>query len=357
MESQAEYSAIELTITSSAVTRHTVASSTPAEDHAASVVSGIPASLESFPLSWDDQGQSVCRICFGSDVDDEELGKLIVPCKCSGTARFVHQECLTSWRLADKKNGFYQCTMCGYQYHLRDTFWTRAAKSKAFIPLLTILFSLIIANLVSLAGPPLMRLAERRVYSSDQVPPFEWKRALREYTLGDLVVTGDCVRETTSLVGFYLGDCEWSAFHEPMWTDITSDKLREEGTTLSMVQSASLTKCGEKWGMEEDRASERWTVRALVRLVSGSTLLGIGSALFAQQTLRYYLLVQAIYFIHRPLADLLRVRRIETVGLMSMNAILTGLAMTRPGMKQARSQGRLFTFSQIMALMASAFSA
>lgn len=89
--------------------------------------------------------------------------------------------------------------MCGYQYHLRDTFWTRAAKSKglfglflpclseatlmssseAFIPLLTVFFSLVIANFVSLAGPPLMRLAERRVYSSDQVPPFEWKRALR----------------------------------------------------------------------------------------------------------------------------------------------------------------------------------
>ena len=35
-----------------------------------------------------------CRICFSGAED----GKLIAPCKCSGTQRYVHEECLRKWQ-------------------------------------------------------------------------------------------------------------------------------------------------------------------------------------------------------------------------------------------------------------------
>jgi E3 ubiquitin-protein ligase DOA10 len=31
-----------------------------------------------------------CRICFGGVEDEPELGKLISPCKCKGTMKYVH---------------------------------------------------------------------------------------------------------------------------------------------------------------------------------------------------------------------------------------------------------------------------
>lgn len=91
-----------------------------------------------------------CRICFASG--DDEDGRLIAPCRCSGTvrtpasgvhvptlttsllpirrrnlgvshvqARYVHQGCLRSWREADRKNSFYRCTQCGEKYRFRSS--------------------------------------------------------------------------------------------------------------------------------------------------------------------------------------------------------------------------------------------
>lgn len=39
---------------------------------------------------------SPCRICLGDDLRDLE-NPLITPCKCSGSMKFIHLECLKSW--------------------------------------------------------------------------------------------------------------------------------------------------------------------------------------------------------------------------------------------------------------------
>ena len=36
-------------------------------------------------------------------------------------ARYVHQDCLRSWREADKLNSFYACGQCGERYRFRKT--------------------------------------------------------------------------------------------------------------------------------------------------------------------------------------------------------------------------------------------
>lgn len=65
-----------------------------------------------------------CRICFDQVAPpyapDEELGKLISPCVCKGSSRFVHQGCLQQWRVTSANHtNFYQCPTCNYQYQFR----------------------------------------------------------------------------------------------------------------------------------------------------------------------------------------------------------------------------------------------
>ncbi|GIX64609.1 FHA domain protein, putative [Babesia caballi] len=69
--------------------------------------------------------QKMCRIC----LEDEELGPLIIPCKCKGSMGYVHLECIRTWvqgRLKVKdgegKSQFsyflrnLRCELCGVPY-------------------------------------------------------------------------------------------------------------------------------------------------------------------------------------------------------------------------------------------------
>ena len=55
-----------------------------------------------------------CRICLE---EEENLDKLISPCRCSGTSKYVHIECLKQWRYQDiDAPGFYKCMECNEDY-------------------------------------------------------------------------------------------------------------------------------------------------------------------------------------------------------------------------------------------------
>ncbi|EAW11996.1 E3 ubiquitin-protein ligase MARCH [Aspergillus clavatus NRRL 1] len=57
---------------------------------------------------------------------DPELGRLLRPCKCKGSSRYVHEGCLQSWRHADPdygKRNYWQCPTCGFQYRLERLKW------------------------------------------------------------------------------------------------------------------------------------------------------------------------------------------------------------------------------------------
>lgn len=62
----------------------------------------------------------ICRICLGGPEDSAELGRLISPCKCTGSTRYVHIQCLQTWRLNNENiDNFYRCDICHYEYDLR----------------------------------------------------------------------------------------------------------------------------------------------------------------------------------------------------------------------------------------------
>lgn len=54
-----------------------------------------------------------CRICY----EGEALQKLITPCKCSGNAQFVHEECLKAWVVAQAEDiSSSSCENCKTEY-------------------------------------------------------------------------------------------------------------------------------------------------------------------------------------------------------------------------------------------------
>ncbi|KAF8586361.1 hypothetical protein K439DRAFT_961991 [Ramaria rubella] len=56
------------------------------------------------------QEQDTCRICSGPGEPDQPL---FYPCKCSGTIRYIHQDCLKTWLDHSKKS---TCDVCKHPY-------------------------------------------------------------------------------------------------------------------------------------------------------------------------------------------------------------------------------------------------
>jgi hypothetical protein len=57
---------------------------------------------------------------------EDENGRLIRPCKCKGSSKYVHEVCLQAWRHADPaygKRNFYNCPTCGFKYRISRLGW------------------------------------------------------------------------------------------------------------------------------------------------------------------------------------------------------------------------------------------
>ena len=65
---------------------------------------------------------------------DPEAGRLLRPCKCKGSSKYVHEGCLQAWRHADPDYGkrhYWQCPTCGFCYRLERMQWGRWITSTA----------------------------------------------------------------------------------------------------------------------------------------------------------------------------------------------------------------------------------
>lgn len=72
---------------------------------------------------------------------DAELGRLLRPCKCKGSSRYVHEGCLKLWRNADPafgKRNFWQCPTCNFQYRLERMRWGKWISSPVAQIMLTV---------------------------------------------------------------------------------------------------------------------------------------------------------------------------------------------------------------------------
>ncbi|KAG5155344.1 hypothetical protein JHK82_013313 [Glycine max] len=73
-----------------------------------------PVTVTEIDLEEGPSEQIQCRICLETDGRN-----FIVPCKCKGTSKYVHRECLDHWRAVKEGFAFAHCTTCKAPYHLR----------------------------------------------------------------------------------------------------------------------------------------------------------------------------------------------------------------------------------------------
>lgn len=90
--------------------------------------------------------------------DDPSLGRLISPCKCKGSQRYVHEGCLHAWRKANPGRGanpnFFICPTCHYHYRVGRLTWARQLQSSfAQVALTALVFALAIFLLGFVAEP------------------------------------------------------------------------------------------------------------------------------------------------------------------------------------------------------------
>ncbi|EQL02313.1 RING finger domain protein [Ophiocordyceps sinensis CO18] len=125
--------------------------SPPVDDDA-----GIPEAPHAANTRRRQYGPRTCRICldteqpkYSTDVtstlglssassrpsyisDDPDLGRLLSPCKCKGSQKYVHEGCLNSWRLANPKaaRNYWECPTCKFKYRLARLHWASMLSSK-----------------------------------------------------------------------------------------------------------------------------------------------------------------------------------------------------------------------------------
>ncbi|KAI0996947.1 hypothetical protein K3495_g11238 [Podosphaera aphanis] len=65
--------------------------------------------------------------------EDPTSGRLIRPCLCRGSQKYVHEGCLQQWRHADpayqKQQNFWECPTCKFRYRLERMAWSRIITS------------------------------------------------------------------------------------------------------------------------------------------------------------------------------------------------------------------------------------
>ncbi|KAK4987674.1 hypothetical protein LTR50_004421 [Elasticomyces elasticus] len=92
--------------------------------------------------------------------ESPDSGRLLCPCKCKGSQKYVHEGCLTAWRLADplQKRNYWQCPTCRYSYRLERLTWGRWIGSTTSQILLTILIFLTAIFLLGFVADPIINL-------------------------------------------------------------------------------------------------------------------------------------------------------------------------------------------------------
>ena len=69
----------------------------------------------------DSNDLACCRVCHG---DSEPNRPLFHPCRCSGSIKFIHQDCLVEWLRVSMKGSENRCELCGEKFQFRSVYST-----------------------------------------------------------------------------------------------------------------------------------------------------------------------------------------------------------------------------------------
>ncbi|KAF3922157.1 hypothetical protein ABW21_db0202272 [Orbilia brochopaga] len=111
-----------------------------------------------------------CRICLDTSTEDAdpELGRLISPCLCKGSARYVHEECLRAWRLQSANDqSFYKCPTCHFEYQFRRLKIAQVIASATVQIGITALIFLITVYVLGFVADPIINFYVNPWYAVD----------------------------------------------------------------------------------------------------------------------------------------------------------------------------------------------
>jgi len=94
-------------------------------------------------------------------VYEDESGRLIRPCMCKGSSKYVHEACLQAWRHADPSYGrrnYWQCPTCGFKYRLARLGVGRFIGSAAAQVGLTAIILISIVFILGFVADPIINL-------------------------------------------------------------------------------------------------------------------------------------------------------------------------------------------------------
>ncbi|KAI3617096.1 hypothetical protein CBS9595_003005 [Malassezia furfur] len=97
-----------------------------------------------------------CRICLDNECAEDD--RLLSPCRCSGTMKYVHASCLDRWRgFARRTQSVVGCDQCGAEYRFASTPLMRLLASRTVLWAATALAFVTVALIIGLIGSALMR--------------------------------------------------------------------------------------------------------------------------------------------------------------------------------------------------------
>ena len=107
----------------------------------------VPGKFQSSPVSYESL--------------DPEAGRLLRPCKCKGSSKYVHEGCLQAWRHADPdygKRNYWQCPTCSFRYRLERMRWGRWISSTAAQIVLTCFIFFMALFIMGFVADPIINL-------------------------------------------------------------------------------------------------------------------------------------------------------------------------------------------------------
>ena len=93
-----------------------------------------------------DDFEVCCRICQCPDEDENEI---VSPCKCKGSVKFIHHQCLLKW--CQTRERPWNCELCQYQFQTDEVYKNCFVKTLLFfIELVSFLCCLCISFVISI---------------------------------------------------------------------------------------------------------------------------------------------------------------------------------------------------------------
>lgn len=128
--------------------------------------SNLPPASDYLDDTHDQSNQAICRICLESSSNDaaggESLGRLLSPCRCKGTMKYVHATCLDQWRAASaRSSSAVACDQCGAPYRFRKSKFVGLATSPTLLFVVSLFLFLLLIWTVGVVATFCMDLYDR----------------------------------------------------------------------------------------------------------------------------------------------------------------------------------------------------